>query len=156
MKRKFAVVLSGFVFIFILFIHSVNALSNIRNDFKKAQVSDTVYAYENFIRSYPDDKKHLKKAIKRIDELDWEKAEKYGAALNYVDYLKKHPEGKYQKEAETLACEKSKSIGNIQLGYNFLLKMKKCESNAYLRKKIEDMEFKFSKRKKEPLYMDFL
>lgn len=126
------------------------APSKAYRDWDNAVVEDNIPAYEQLIRTFPDDKKYVAKAKERIEDIEWEDVQKYDTALSYAGYIKKYPSGKYSKEAKKLACQRAADISNIQLAYNFLEQNSSCQNVSELRGNIERWEFELAKTEKSP------
>lgn len=75
-------------------------------DWKEAQNSQTVISYENFISSYPVNKKYcnefkfyIENAKNEIENLIWKNSRNINTKLSYENYLMKYPNGKFQTKA---------------------------------------------------------
>jgi formylglycine-generating enzyme len=70
-----------------------------RNDWKKAQQTNTLDSYQKFLKSYPSSK-YAEKAKLAVDELEWSKADQTKMLGDYLNYLKKYPKGVHIAQAK--------------------------------------------------------
>jgi formylglycine-generating enzyme required for sulfatase activity len=70
-----------------------------RNDWKKAQQTNTLDSYQKFLKNYPSGK-YVEKAKLAMDELEWSKADQTKMLGDYLTYLKKYPKGIHIAQAK--------------------------------------------------------
>ena len=73
-----------------------------KNDWKKAQQTNTVESYQSFLKSYPSGK-YVTKAKSAIENFEWEKANQSKLLGDYLNYLKKYPNGQFVAQAKAEA-----------------------------------------------------
>ncbi|MDQ1318611.1 MAG: Formylglycine-rating enzyme family protein [Candidatus Poribacteria bacterium] len=73
-----------------------------RNDWKKAQQTNTLDSYQKFLKNYPSGK-YVEKAKLAIDELEWSKVDQTKMLGDYLTYLKKYPKGIHIAQAKAEA-----------------------------------------------------
>ena len=66
--------------------------------YRQARKINTIEAYENFIKEYPDSPDTLK-ACKKIEKIYFNQAINENTLESYYDYLKKFPQGAYMNRA---------------------------------------------------------
>ena len=65
---------------------------------QQARSSDTVRAYERFLKRHPDSE-HAVTAREKIESLGWQRAKKSNTAYAYEAFLRKHPTGQFSPKA---------------------------------------------------------
>ena len=70
-----------------------------RNDFKKAQQTNTIEAYQSFLKNHPGGK-YAAKAKSALENLEWNKAEQSKMLGDYLTYLSKYPSGQFTAQAK--------------------------------------------------------
>lgn len=76
----------------------LDALKKIETDWTDAVVNNSKYAYERFMKLYPQSAHNVEAAI-RIDSLDWVAATKENTPEAFQKYLTEHEDGAYYDEA---------------------------------------------------------
>lgn len=79
---------------------ALDALRKVETDWKNAIVSNSRFAYEQFLKQHPQSVHNVEANIK-IDSLDWVKAVKENTAESFQTYLMEHGDGAYYDEARS-------------------------------------------------------
>lgn len=90
-------------------------------NFKIAQQTDTIEAWEMFLEKYPESE-FAPEAEKRLEELYFEKAKMENTIEGYWLFVQKYPQSKFAGEAERLAFENAKSLNTIEAYEEFIEK----------------------------------
>ncbi len=78
----------------------------VSSEFKKARNIDTVVAYQEFLKKYPNSE-FTKEAKKRIEELEYEKAKSENTIESYQRFIEKYPDSEFGSTAkEKIAIQK--------------------------------------------------
>jgi len=70
-----------------------------RNDWKKAQQGNSVKAYEDYIKQYPDGK-FVEKAKAAVEKMEWEQALATNTPGAFLTFMKKYPKSNYAAQAK--------------------------------------------------------
>ena len=76
----------------------LTALKKVETDWTNAMVNNSKYAFEHFMKRYPQSTHNVEAAIK-IDSLDWEAAVKENTAEAFKRYFTEHEDGAHYDEA---------------------------------------------------------
>ena len=76
----------------------LTALKKVETDWTNAMVNNSKYAFEHFMKLYPQSTHNVEAAIK-IDSLDWEAAVKENTAEAFKRYFTEHEDGAHYDEA---------------------------------------------------------
>ena len=73
--------------------------ATVQGDWEKAQKSNTLFAYESFLRDHPNSE-YDTRAKDRIEEIEWARASKENEPYAYRGFLNKHPKSHHAEEAK--------------------------------------------------------
>ena len=102
-------------------ILAISLLSCEKSDFGKAQKTNTVEAYQEFLKKHPDGKL-VPDAKAAIAKLDWEAAQKADTVKAYQGFLAKHSDSEFAAQAkqkitaieeQEMASKEKKAISNL-------------------------------------------
>lgn len=115
---------------------------------QEVQQRNTVYAYESFVREYPE-APYAATARERIDQLSFEKAKQAGKEQAYQSYLKDFPNGRFAGEARQaiprLAYETAARANTVESYEKFLARFPDHESAALAKERVRALRFDAAK-----------
>lgn len=115
---------------------------------QEVQQRNTVYAYESFVREYPE-APYAATARERIDQLTFEKAKRAGTEQAYQSYLKDLPNGRSAGEARQaipkLAFETAARANTVESYEKFLARFPDHESAARATERARALRFDAAK-----------
>jgi hypothetical protein len=113
-----------------------------------ARDRDSMWAYQDFIKEYPD-AKQVPQARERIDDLTFASAKSTNTEASYAKYLAKYPDGRHGAEARTAmpvrAFDEAKSAGKIESYEAFIGKYPNHELAAKADQQLRAMLLKRTK-----------
>jgi len=137
------------ILIAILFLVIGIGCATTKSDWEKAQRLNTIEAYQEFLRKYPNSE-FTSDAKKKMEILEWEKAKQDDTIKAYQEFLRKYPNSEFtsdaKKKIEILEWEKAKQDDTIEAYQEFLKKYPNSEFTSDAKKKMEILEWKKAKQ----------
>lgn len=151
-----------FAFCVLIFFCSICIVgcSGEEKKFNEVQGKNSITAYENFLKEYPDGK-YREQAMKDIDKLTFQEAKKQNAITSYRDYLEKFPNGMFAKQAsdliEAIIFDEAKNGNSISSYKDYLKKYPDGAFADQAKDAIEQIHYNESKSKNNVVdYLAFL
>ncbi len=131
---------------FLVFI----SCSGEKKDWKNAESENSITAYENYLKQYPQGK-FADEARSRIETIHFEKAETANTIKAYDDFLKRYAEGDFADKArskiEAISFDQAKAVNSVEAYEEFLERYSEGELADQARQTLEEIYPSFSKEK---------
>jgi len=121
-----------------------------KKGWEKAETANTITAYEEFLKLYPEGE-FVDKAHSRIESIYFDEASAANTIASYEDFLKLYPEGEFADSAhsqiEAIYFDQAKAANSIEAYKDFLERYPKGEFADSVRLLLEKIYPSFSKEK---------
>lgn len=126
------------------------ACASQKSMFQKAQMTNTIEAYEQFLEKYPEGE-YTFQAKSNIEKLSFKNAESKNTIESYNKYLSIYPEGEFTSQAkssiENLIFTDAKNKNTIESYKDYLLKYPEGKYSSKAESNIEKLVFQETKNK---------